>query len=462
MSERTDALLRACWSALDLGGELPGDAIAFRGDGDLPSAFAVTDLAAASIGCAALSVARLAAHAGGGVPKVEVDRRLASFWFLTSIRPIGWALPGPWDPIAGDYRCADGWIKLHTNAPHHRVAAQRVLGPHADRATMAVAVASWKKGELEAAVVSAGGCAAEMRSQAEWAEHPQGRAVAAEPLVHIERRAARTPWLHEVDPSRPLRGVRVLDLTRVLAGPIATRFLAGHGAEVLRIDPPTWDEPAIVPEVTLGKRTARLDLASTAGRERFQSLLEGADVLVHGLRPDALDGLGLGAGVRRARAPDLIEVSLDAYGWSGPWAGRRGFDSLVQMSSGIAEAGMAWKKADRPVPLPVQAVDHATGYLMAAAAVRGIARRLRGDVDSYRCSLARTALLLTQAQGRDAVPIAPETPADRADGTEATSWGAAQRLRPPAVVDGAPMRWNLPARMLGSDEPAWGARRTPT
>ncbi len=457
MSGFTHAFLGECWSALDPDDDLPADAVGFAGDGDVPSAFAVTDLAAASIACAALSVARLATQVSGGVPRVEVDRRLASFWFSTSIRPFGWTLPGPWDPIAGDYRCSDGWIRLHTNAPHHRAAAQLVLGPHGDRAAMAGAVASWKKGELEAAVVGAGGCAAEMRSQAEWAEHPQGRAVAAEPLVHVERHPARTPWRYEMDPSRPLRGIRVLDLTRVLAGPIATRFLAGYGAEVLRIDPPTWSEPGIVPEVTLGKRTARLDLASAEGRERFWSLLEGADVLVHGLRPGALAGLGLGAGERRARAPDLIEVSLDAYGWSGPWAGRRGFDSLVQMSTGIADAGMAWRKADRPVPLPVQAVDHATGYLMAAAAVRGIARRREGDIGSYRFSLARTALLLaTGATGFEAgAAFAPESPADRAAGIEVTPWGDAQRLRPPALVEGAPMRWDRPARALGSDEAAW-------
>src|SRR5262249_13189705 len=149
----------------------------------------------------------------------------------------------------------------------------------------------------------------------------------------------------------------------------------GCGAEVLRIDPPDWEEPGIIPEVLLGKRTARLDLRTPADRDRFAHLLADADVLVHGFRGDALDRLGYGADVRADIRPGLVDVSLDAYGWTGPWAGRRGFDSLVQMSAGIAAEGMRAYGKDRPTPLPVQALDHATGYLLAAAALRGLARR---------------------------------------------------------------------------------------
>lgn len=148
--------------------------------------------------------------------------------------------------------------------------------------------------------------------------------MAAEPLVwHEEFPGSSLPdW--PLDRERPLAGIRVLDLTRVLAGPIATRFLAGFGAEVLRIDPPDWNEPGVVPEVTLGKRCARLDLQQTADRERFRRLLASADVLVHGYRADALERLGFGADVRRALNPGLVDVSLNAYGWSGPWQTRRG------------------------------------------------------------------------------------------------------------------------------------------
>jgi hypothetical protein len=344
--------------------------------GELPAAFAVSDLAAATIAAAGLAVSDLVAVSNGS-PCVQVDRRLASFWFGTSLQPQGWSMPPVWDPLAGDYATVDGWIRLHTNAPHHREAALAVVGEAGDKARVAAAVSQWRADELESAVVKRGGCAAAMRPLDAWREHPQGRSVAGEPLLWWEEtdpEHARSP---RVAPGRPLTGIRVLDLTRVLAGPVATRFLAGFGAEVLRIDPPSWDEPAFVPEVGLGKRCARLDLRASDGRERFFGLLRGADVLVHGYRPDALARLGLGSEMRRQARPGLIDVSLDAYGWTGPWCGRRGFDSLVQMSAGIADEGMRRFGKDRPTPLPVQALDHATGYLMATAVVRALRRRRR-------------------------------------------------------------------------------------
>ncbi|MBW0001688.1 MAG: CoA transferase [Verrucomicrobia bacterium] len=457
MDAAASGLAKAVWTSFG-GQENAASALSFTGEGDLPAAYAVTDFATAAIAAAALSVAELAGRALSGIPPVTVDRRLSSFWFGWSIRPIGWTMPAPWDPIAGDYRTSDGWIRLHTNAPHHRAAAEQVLGRHGDRTGMARAVAPWAKADLEAAIVDAGGCAAEMRSSAEWMAHPQGRAVAAEPLAHIvatDRADRSSSWTPT--PSRPLAGLRVLDLTRVLAGPVATRFLAGYGAEVLRIDPPGWDEPGVIPEVTLGKRCARLDLEDDAGRERFEALLAQADMLLHGYRPGALDRLGYDPATRRFLAPGLIDVSLNAYGWSGPWATRRGFDSLVQMSTGIAETGMHWRQSDRPVPLPVQALDHATGYFMAATAIRAVTRRLgEGLGTEARLSLARTARLLADGgPGNPSSPLLLEAGADLSLLVECTDWGDAQRLAPPAVVAGAAMHWACPARKLGSAAAVW-------
>ena len=311
---------------------LPKTPIPFIGEGALPSAFAVTELACASIAAAGQAAAELIHQQTGRLPPLEVDRRLAAFWFSTSLRPIGWSVPPMWDPVAGDYACADGWIRLHTNAPHHRLAAEKVLGPCIDRTDMASRVARWNKTELEQAVIDAGGCAAQMRSWQAWQAHPQGAAVNAEPLVHLDKSVdeQHQPWLGSV--AQPLAGLKVLDLTRVLAGPIASRFLAGLGADVLRIDPPTWNEPGVVPEVTLGKRCTRLDLHRPDDRAVFEALLKDTDILLHGYRADALEHLGYGAEQRRQLAPGLIDVSLNAYGWSGPWQNRRGFDSLVQMS----------------------------------------------------------------------------------------------------------------------------------
>ena len=454
MDASTEAFAARIWDALG-GAPVARAALRITGTGALPSAFAVTDFAAGSVAAAALALADLAGTPG----PVIVDRRRAAFWFATTLRPDGWRVPAPWDPVAGDYRTRDGWIRLHTNAPHHRAAAERVLRSHSDRAGMAQAVAGWSKAELEAAILTEGGCAAEMRGLAAWAAHPAGRAAAAEPLVAIGPVAGRSRSGWTPRAGRPLAGLRVLDLTRVLAGPVATRFLAGFGADVVRIDPPAWSEAAIEPEVTLGKTCARLDLHQASGRATFEALLAGADVLIHGYRPGALDGLGYGAEARQSLAPGLVEVCLDAYGWTGPWAGRRGFDSLVQMSCGIAQAGRDWRRADHPVPLPVQALDHATGYMMAAAALRLLARRLAdGTGGQARLSLARTAGLLTAAgPAAPAEPLAPETEDDLAGAVEATSWGPARRLRPPLELAGAPMVWSRDARRLGTDAPAWAA-----
>ncbi|PCR97762.1 acyl-CoA transferase [Pseudomonas fluorescens] len=430
--------------------------IPFTAEGALPSAFAVTDLACASIAAAGQAVAELLQQQTGDLPGIEVDRRLASFWFATSLRPIGWEVPPLWDPVAGDYATKDGWIRLHTNAPHHRAAAESVLGACADRTAMAAKVAQWASADLEQAVVDAKGCAAEMRSWAQWQKHPQGLAVNAEPLVHFSdgKDESHHPWQGSV--AQPLAGFKVLDLTRVLAGPTASRSLAGLGANVLRIDPPTWNEPGVVPEVTLGKRCARLDLHEPADRAVFESLLKDADILLHGYRADALEHLGFGAERRRQLAPGLIDVCLNAYGWSGPWQNRRGFDSLVQMSSGIAEAGQRWKQADKPTPLPVQALDHATGYLMAASAIRLLAERLRsGRGGSARLSLARTAkLLIEHGPGTDEA-LRPEDEQDQSLRVEQTPWGPAHRLEAPLKISGTPLHWALPATELGSHQPRW-------
>ncbi|QAX86531.1 acyl-CoA transferase [Pseudomonas sp. DTU12.3] len=435
---------------------LPHTPIPFTDHGALPSAFAVTDLACASIAAAAQAVSELIQQQTGHLPAIAVDRRLASFWFSSSLRPSGWQVPPLWDPIAGDYATKDGWIRLHTNAPHHRAAAESVLGACADRTVMAAKVAQWASTDLEHAVVEAKGCAAEMRSWAQWQHHPQGLAVNAEPLVHFLDSPDENaqPWQGSVE--RPLAGIKVLDLTRVLAGPTASRFLAGLGADVLRLDPPTWNEPGVVPEMTLGKRCARLDLHNPADRAVFENLLKQADILLHGYRADALEHLGFGAERRRQLAPGLIDVSLNAYGWSGPWQNRRGFDSLVQMSSGIAEAGQRWQQADKPTPLPVQALDHATGYLMAASAIRLLTERLEtGRGSSARLSLARTAKLLIESGPGTSEVLRAEDKQDQDSFLEQTPWGSAHRLQVPVKIGGTPIQWALPATDLGSHQPQW-------
>lgn len=445
------------WSALG-GAAVDAERVAITGSGSLPSMFPVTDFAAAAVGVAGLAISELMSRGRPAGSGVTIDRRLSSHWFSYSLRPTGWKISPAWDAIAGDYPATDGWIRLHTNAPHHRAAAEAVLGVGGDRETVAQAVKRWQATELETAIVAKGGCAAAMRSFADWAVHPQGSAVAAEPLVYkssVGSGRKRTPVS---SPARPLSEIRVLDLTRVLAGPVATRFLAGYGARVLRIDPPFWDEPSLVPDVTVGKRCARLDLRRAADFAKLERLLSEADVMVHGYRADALARIGLDAARRRELNPALIDVSLDAYGWEGPWKSRRGFDSLVQMSCGIAHAGMQRAGADRPVPLPVQALDHATGYLLAAAVIRGITHRATtGEGTEVRASLARTAHMLVSEldPSWDTSPISAIASDDFSGAIERTIWGEARRLKPPVSVEGAEMRWDYPAGPLGSSPAQW-------
>ena len=429
--------------------------VTFVSDERLPSAFAVSELAAASFGAAGTALAHYRADAGQSVPDVTVDQRLASLWFGVSAAPVGWSVPPLFDSIAGDYPSADGFIRLHTNAPLHKAAALSVLRTEPERDAVAAAVRQWRAADLESAIIAAGGCAAEMRTIAAWQAHPQGAAVAQEPLIAWSSGA--TGRIAQVN-GPYLQGVKVLDLTRILAGPVATRLLAGLGAEVLRIDPPGWSEPSVEADVTLGKRCARLDLKASSGRSAFLALLSEADVLVHGYREGALDGLGLGHEVRAATRPGLVDISLNAYGHTGPWSGRRGFDSLVQMSCGIADAGRSAFSTDRPHPLPVQALDHATGMLMAAAAIEGLRRqRADGQGWSAKLSLARTAWLLCPTLGPPGGARLEPRRDDYAQAPENTPWGEARRLRPALQLSHAPMRWALPATGLGAHEPHWAA-----
>ncbi|MVO14984.1 CoA transferase [Parasedimentitalea huanghaiensis] len=430
------------------------------GSGQLPSAFAVTELATASLAAVGSELAGLirALDLAKQQPQITVHQRLASLWYGYSFRPSGWDMPSLWDAIAGNYQCADGWIRLHTNLPHHRAAALQVLDCANTRDAVTTAVRKWQGDALEGAIVDGGGVAAAMRSQSDWLTHAQGQAVTSDPLIDwvAPRTVAMRPR-PQATAERPLAGLRVLDLTRVLAGPIATRTLAGFGAEVLRIDPPGWDEPGVIPDISLGKRCTYLDLCHAQDRRTFETLLANADVLVHGYRPGALDGLGYDLEARGQLAPNLIEVTLNAYGWSGPWANRRGFDSLVQMSSGIAEAGRRWSGSDIPTPLPVQALDHATGYLMAATVLSALTAATQGNpVPQARLSLARTATLLADLS-KDAVgsDITSAQNSDFAALPEHSGWGIGQRLTAPLSLSTTSMSWDLPASQLGTSGAIW-------
>jgi len=447
--------LDTLWAGLHGEPDAPA-AVRFTGHGSVPSRYPVTAFAAASIAAAGLAVAELLDAAGLAVPEVVVERSAAVAWFGQVNQSIGWANAGG-SELTGEYRTADDrWLRMQMNYPRHSSAVLRVLGCAPEREAIAAALARMTGQEADDRLTEAGGAVAIARTPEEWAAHPQAAAVAAEPLVDelIDRGERPSPWRPLAE--RPLAGIRVLDMTRVLAGPMATRFLAGYGAEVLRIDPPGYDEPRGAVLVTLGKRCARVDASTAEGRATLLGLLGDCDVFVHGYRDGVLERLGLGPEERRRARPGLVEATLTAYGWTGPWRDRRGFDTLVEMAVGMAIENQRWSGGDGPELLPVQALDHGTGHLLAAAAIRGLCRRLRtGAGSTWRCALTRTAAHLMAASA---------DPDDGPDGVAGVPWeerpvatprGPAYRRRPAIELAGAPQYWDRPGEPFGAAMPVW-------
>ena len=426
-----------------------------RYNGRLPGPFPTSELLAETVGLVGLTLARLC---GQPPERIEVDARLCAFWADTSCQPVGWTPPELWNPLSAAFKGADGWIRLHANASHHKTALLCALGCIDTVEAVTAAIAVQNVAVLEEKIIGQKGAAARMITWQDWQTHPQGQAIAQTDLVEWTTKAATAPrHLRQLDlkSARPLTGLKVLDLTRVLAGPVATRTLAGLGAQVLRIDPASWDDAGVLQDTTLGKYCSELDLKDPADRARFEDLLRQADLLVHGYRPGALEGLGYGPAMRERINPGLIELSLSAYGVHGPWAQRRGFDSLVQFSTGIAD--LCRNAGGKPGKLPVQALDHATGYIMAACCLEALRLAQSGRVVTARTSLARMAWLLcqTKPQTFDEVPISPRCEADFLPEIEASGWGEVQRLRPPLSVPFAELRWNMPAGPLRRHPAQW-------
>ncbi|MCL2585797.1 MAG: CoA transferase [Streptosporangiales bacterium] len=468
MDNSLEPLTRQVWQLAgaarqpESGGGLPGTLSVSGPRHVLPSAFDVTGLASASVAAATLAAAEFHSVRTQSPPRaVSVNSRDACGAFAAErlFTPVGWTLPDVWDPVAGNYRTADGWIRLHTNYAYHRAAVEHVLGA-TDRDSVRAAARAWKAAGLETAVVEAGGCAAVMRDRAAWLASAPGSASVRAPVLEISEHPAPGDAGAglRAGAKDPFGGIRVLDLTRVIAGPMATRFLAAYGADVLRIDPPGFAEvPALLPETTAGKRTAALDLTDPDSRAVFGELIREADVLVTGLRAGALDRLGYDNDTLATLNPALIHASLNAYGWHGPWRDRRGFDSLVQLSCGIAAAG-APDLDGTPVPLPVQALDHATGYLLAAAVGRALARRHTASVATrIRASLTGTADLLWSLPRPAGQPPAPGPGSFTLTDT-VTGWGPARRAILPGQISGIATSLPVMPGPLGRlARPSWNA-----
>ena len=437
--------LTALWHDLGLPAEAL-DRVSLSGaDPVLPSSFYVGQMAQASIGAVALAAAELHRRRTGAAQRVAVDARNAAIEFRSEryLRVEGGEAPDLWDKIAGAYRCGDGgWVRIHTNFPHHRDGLLKLLGCDYTREAVARALENWTAEKFEDAAAEAGLVVAKARSFAEWDAHPQGHAVQTLPLISLER-IGEAPKLSMPPGSRPLENVRVLEMTRVLAGPICGRVLAAHGADVLRMISPNLPtiEMADI-DTGRGKRSAHVDLATSGGASDFRALLAGADVFVQSYRPGAVARRGFGPTDAAAIRPGIVCLSLSAYGQAGPWAGRRGFDSLVQTATGlnVAEAEAAGETGLRA--LPCQAIDHASGYLMALGAMAALLRRIdEGGSWHVRVSLARTGLWLRQmgrvASGFDAPDIKFTQIADRLT-SQPSGYGTLQAVSHAAVLSETP------------------------
>jgi len=458
------AALASLWRSADLP-EAALASVALRGaDPVLPSSFALGTAAQASIATAALAAAEFWHQRTGRRQPVGVDMRHAAAEFRSEryLRLDGQPPPDPWDRIAGLYPTGDGgWVRLHTNFPHHRDGVLRLLRCAHDRDAVRRALESWQAEAFETAASDAGLCVAALRSFAQWDAHPQGQATAPSPLK-IER-IGEAPPMPLPDVERPLGGVRVLDLTRIIAGPVAGRTLAAHGADVLLVTAPHL--PSIAPLVIdtgRGKRSAALDLRTPDGRSALQDLVREADVFLQGYRPGALTALGFGAEAVATLRPGIIYVSLSAYGDTGPWRGRRGFDSLVQTATGFNVAEAAAAGDAKPRPLPAQALDHASGHLLAFGAMAALHRRAQvGGSWQVSVSLAGTGRWLRRL-GRieNGFDCPDPAQADVAGFLEETPspFGSLTAVRHAAMLSETPAHWAMPPVELGFHAPAWGER----
>ena len=452
---RDAQLPEAALARVSLEGAAPG----------IPSSFAVGDAAQASLAASALAAAEIRHLRGHGRQDVRVERAHAlaecAGWFS-----VDGVTPPSWDKISGLYACGEGWVRIHANFAHHRDGALRLLGlapgAQTERAAVTDALRHWAAEDFETAAADAGLVVAALRSFDEWDRHPQAAAIAGAP-VRVTRVGAPAPapalaWPALAATAQPLAGLRVLDLTRILAGPVGCRTLAAHGADVLMINSPNLPNIDGLMELSRGKRSAHLDLRVDADRATLRELVRDAHVFVQGYRPGALAALGFDAQALAMLRPGIVVASLSAYGSSGPWANRRGFDSLVQTATGFNHAEAAAANSATPKAMPVQILDFASGFLLAFGVQAALMRQQReGGSWHAEVSLAATARWL-RAMGRVAggldVPR-PDGVPERFLVSEPSGFGRLVGIRHAAELAETPPHWRLPSMPPGTHRPVW-------
>ena len=436
----------------------------------LPTPFRIGETSAAALAAVGMAASDLWELRSGRQQEVAVETRQATASLRSGkyMQMDGAHVSTERNTVMGVYPAKNGrWSYLHCNFPNHRAAALSVLGVPEDRDAVRQAVSKWDALELEEAILNAKGAGGMVRSISEWSKHPQFAAIASLPLMEIVK-IGDSPPEKLPDGDRPLSGVRVLDLTRVLAGPTCARTLAEHGADVLKIT------GSHLPNIGYqeydtghGKLSANLDLREQKDLDTLMGLVSEADVFSQGYRPGTLGLRGRSPQELAELRPGLVYVSLSAFSHVGPWASRRGFDTVVQTVSGITSRQSELFPGAEPGPqfYPVSAIDYLTGYLMAFGALVALARRSReGGSWLVRISLAQTGHWLV---GRGQVPenelkdVPTEfTPAElkRWSMSSDTPVGKLGHLGPVVRLSETPPRWSRPSVPLGYNDPAWPER----
>lgn len=459
-----DEALRALWRQMAMPQAALAQLALSGSEPVFPSSFAVGTAAQTSLAAAALAAAEIHHLRGGARQRVSVDMLHAAQECRSYFRIDG-VERDIHDKITGVYRCRDDrWVRIHANFAHHRDGALRLLGcptgPATSKDEVARALITRDAFEFEQAATDAGLVVAAMRTFEEWDAHPQGMALAAQPLLTITKigEADPLPWPRGGPRERPLHGIRVLDLTRIIAGPVCGRALAAYGADVMLVNAPHLPNIDTIAETSRGKLSVQVNLRSEQGQETMRGLLADARVFVQGYRPGALEGLGFGAASASRLRPGLVYVTLSAYGDRGPWSARRGFDSLVQTATGFNHAEGQAAGLNAPKPLPMQILDHASGYLMAFGAQAALARQAeQGGSWHVRVSLGQTGRWLRglgRVQGGLACAMPPLE--DYLE-TTPSGYGDLTAVRHAARFAVTPAAWTRPSMPPGSHPPAWPA-----
>ena len=464
------SVLATLWQGCELPAEALGRVALLGTEPALPSSFALGTALSCAVAASALAASEIGSARGGAVQTVSVGmsdavRESAGRFSIDGYTPPAWAKLSGLYPCRGESGGAPGRVRIHANFAHHRDGALRLLGlppgPETEREAVAEALSTWPAEAFETAAAERGLVVAAVRTPAQWRAHPQAAAVAALPLVAIERIGDAPP--RALPPiganAPPLQGLRALDLTRILAGPVAGRTLAAHGADVMLVNSPNLPNIEALAETSRGKLSVHIDLATEAGRETLWGLIRECDVFLQGYRPGGIAKLGFSPEEIARLSPGIVCISLSAYGHAGPWRDRKGFDSLVQSATGLNVAEAEAFGVAEPKPFPVQALDYGAGFLLAFGALAAKWQQMReGGSWLVRVSLAGVGHWL-QGLGRVSVNTTAAIPSfDSVMDSSDSGFGHLRAVRHAARMSHSPIGYARPSMPPGSHPPHWPPR----